>query len=719
MNPIQRIGAIPRGQKYRYALILVAAALLLAPFTLIPSLFHNPDLCGPLCMRRFYLWFPGMTPNDLWNQIGIAAVGAGFLLIILVTTFFFGRIWCAYLCPMGGVPELLSRITGERWKIEYRWLPQVPIRYGYFLTFVLLMPMMGVSACTLCNFITVPRIFQLASGDWRGAAYLITTVGMVNLGLVLLLGLFANKGRGYCAFLCPIGAIDALVNRLGSHFRFTRRIRVERERCTGCNECARKCMCGAITMVDRVAVVDQLSCMSCHECADVCDWGAIDWLTIAPEIEPRRRKKDVTFHPQPQWVALHLPRKKRLRWQRILLWSLVLLVVLLAWSRATAAPRSLDPDGCLVCHGLQGLEFIDTEGVMRQLVIDRKHYRRSLHGAVPCSDCHREIRFFPHREDKGVDCTAQCHIEEPSRGNAYTHKEIAEEMEDSVHRKGATKGFTGSNRLHESRNHSSPSCRLCHSNTGYISEAQMPRFRELFAHSEKSCGNCHRDEIWRERFTGHVLRRLLEGRWSKAESNRLCDKCHADPKRMGEVKREAGRQSPEPVSARFVNASASYSLTLHGRLIAAGRESGAGCIDCHAPDGLHHGIEAHEWEKAATNETQLAKTCSQSDCHGFAADPRNKGFLHTDLHDLDLTPLLYQSVSDAPSQWMDRSSPWFIALVILGVLTGTMTIIWISGQLLGDGSSRGKPYAFLGGGIFKHHMLEMKSRKKGGNRSQR
>ena len=709
MKPFSRIRSIPRGQKYRYLLILVAAGLLLAPFTLIPSLFGNPDLCGPLCMRRFYLWFPGMTGEDLWNQVRVAAVGATFLFIILATTFFFGRIWCAYLCPMGGVPELLSRLTGERWKIEYRWLPQVPIRYGYFLTFVLLMPMLGVSACTLCNFITIPRIFQAASGDWRGWAWLLTTVGLVNLALVLLLGLFANKGRAYCAFLCPIGAIDALVNRLGARFRFTRRIRVERDRCTGCNECARKCMCGAITMVDRIAVVDQYACMSCHECADVCDWGAIDWLTVPPEIELRRRKKDVAFHPQPNWVALHKPRPRHLA---VLLWSLVLLLALLVWSRATdAALRPLDPDGCLVCHGIEGLQFIDEQGVTRRLTIDQAHYRGSLHGNVPCSDCHASIRRYPHEEDKGVNCANECHLEEPSRGAAYSHKEVAEEMERSVHGQGRTKGFTGGNRLEESRNDANPSCRLCHSNTGYISAGQMPRFRELFAHSEEACGNCHENDIWRQRFTGHLLRRLLGGRWSKAEGNALCDKCHADTERMQAVERKAGRERPEPPSPRFVHASRSYTLTLHGRLIAAGHESGAGCIDCHAPDGLHHFVGAREQSESATHPDKLAETCGESECHGYAGDPRNRDFLETDLHDLDLVPWFTSLQPAAPPPWLDRHSPWFQALVVLGLLVGLMSLFWLFGNLFG-GQRRGKVYAALGGETFKRHMLEMTNRRK-------
>jgi len=306
IKAIEAIKAIPNPQKYRYAVIMASCTLFFSPFLFLPGLVDNPDLCGKVCIRRFYLFFPGMSPADVSNKMQVAAIGVYILSLILITTFFFGRMWCGYICPVGGLPELVSRTFSDKWKIEYRALPQVPIRYGYFSVYLALMPMLGISACTLCNFITIPRIFDAFSGNPKGLAFALSAVGLVNLALLFLLGFFATKGRAYCQFLCPVGALDGLVNRLGAKLRFTRRIRVERNRCTGCNICARNCMTGSIKMVDRIAVVDQLSCMSCHECVDVCDWGAIDWRAAPLDEDPKRKKKGIDFHPQPQWQAVYV-----------------------------------------------------------------------------------------------------------------------------------------------------------------------------------------------------------------------------------------------------------------------------------------------------------------------------------------------------------------------------------------------------------------------------
>lgn len=339
---VEAFQSVPAYQRYRYAIIATSCLLFLGPTAILPGLAGNTDLCGKLCMRRFYLYFPGMSWDDLWMHVSVALIGVIAFFTLITFTFFFGRIWCSFICPVGGFAELVSRSLNDRWKIEYRSLPQVQIRYGYLGVYLVLMPSLGISACTLCNFITVPRFVEALSGGITGLAFLFSTVGLANLSLLFLLGFFASKGRAYCQFLCPIGAIDALVNRLGAKFPFTYHIRVDKQRCTGCNACAHGCMCGAIKMVDRVAVVDQLSCMSCHECVDLCDWNAIEWTPAARNKVPKRIKRGVEIHPEPQWQAIQIrpypstaSKRPAINWLRVvngvIFTSVATVVVVSAW----------------------------------------------------------------------------------------------------------------------------------------------------------------------------------------------------------------------------------------------------------------------------------------------------------------------------------------------------------------------------------------------------
>lgn len=703
---------IPNPQKYRYLLIILFSVAVLAPWVFLPSLVGNPDLCGKLCVRRFFLYFPGMSLEDLGNQISVAWIGVIALAIIFLSTFFFGRMWCSYLCPMGGLPELISRSFPDRWKIEYRGLPQIPIRYGYFSVYLVLMPMLGISACTLCNFVTVPRIFQAFSGDFMGIAFILSAVGLVNLALLFLLGFFAVKGRAYCQFLCPIGAIDGLVNRFGSMFRFTRHIRVERSRCTGCNICARNCMTGAIKMVDKIAVVDQHSCMSCHECVDVCDWHAIDWVAVPRSVEPKRKKKGADYFPHPEWKAVHDLKKKGWKvssWQRVLMgiiFGLILLMITI--TQLGAAERHPDPDGCFSCHALQGLEYIDKNGVLRNASIDKSHYFSSLHGSVPCKDCHRAIQQFPHEVENGaVDCAESCHVEEPSGKEAYTHKKVVEEFEQSAHSKGWTKGLTAGNRLEESLD-VYPSCRGCHVNELYISLKDTPKFKDSFAHLDTECGNCHQGEAWLNQFGGHILRRFIGSRWDKSDKNKMCNDCHADQKRMVKVEIE-DKQTGEKhkVGAKFILASDSYEMSLHGRLLKSGVEEGASCIDCHAPDGFNHGVKRHDDIEASTHPKNIAKTCAASGCHGFATNPLNIGFVKTDLHDIDIITLLNP---DSPLDESRLESSWVKALAALLpvlIILGGGTILW---KIFGK--KKNVIFAVVGGDHFQKNVLGRAPRKK-------
>ncbi|RDH84115.1 MAG: hypothetical protein DIZ80_06560 [endosymbiont of Galathealinum brachiosum] len=716
MRIIQNILDIPKEQKIRYLIIIASCLLFFAPFAFIPGAVGNDDLCGKMCMRRFFLYFPGMTLEDLTMAITVAWMGVILLFSIFLTTFFYGRLWCSYICPVGGFPELVSRTLSDRWKIEYRSLPQVPIRYGYFAVYVLLMPTLGISACTLCNFITVPRLFESMSGGMRGFAYIFSTIGLVNLALLILLGFFASKGRAYCQFLCPIGAMDGLINRMGAKLRFTRRIRVERDRCTGCNICARNCMTGAIKMVDRVAVVDQLSCMSCNECVNVCDWHAIDWLALPPDNQPKRKKKGIDFHPLPDWEAVYIvkPEAKGLKavnWQRVFIGVILGLAISFVFiTQVQAKQRQTDPDGCFACHALEGLEYIDEKGVLRNSTINQQHYLSSLHGSVPCKDCHREIKDFPHKVENGeVDCAESCHLEEPSEGEAYTHKKATEVFEKSTHGEGWSKGFTGGNRLKESEEEQNPSCRLCHQNSLYIDPEKMPEFKAAFDHTESECGSCHQGETWLNQFGGHIMRRFLSGRQSKQDENKMCDNCHANKERMAKVEvedKETGIK--HKVGSKFILASNSYERTLHGRLLANNDDHGVSCNDCHTPGKDRHAIFNHKLISASTHKDNLDKTCSASGCHNYSKKYINSAFTQTDMHDLDYVPVYERIIS---SEALNLNSGWklFLAFFIPIIIILTIgSIIWS----LFSKRSKSVVFSLFGGNHFQEKIIGRKPKSK-------
>ena len=361
--------------------------------------------------------------------------------------------------------------------------------------------------------------------------------------------------------------------------------------------------------------------------------------------------------------------------------GLFFVLLVISWPLG-ALERHSDPDGCFSCHGLPALEYIDEEGTRRTASILRKDYYASLHGSVPCRDCHRQIQDYPHDPKNGyVDCGQSCHIDEPSQGKAFSHRNVVDEFEQSAHGKGQHAGWTkdlhGGNRLKEVEEQQNPSCRRCHFNEPYINPDRLPIFFEVFDHVDEQCGNCHQGEIWRDQYAGHILRRLVGKHYSKNEENQMCINCHGDIEAMSRVKIESPEKSEteqgapqlEPAGPRFVLAVASYAKFLHGRLLEVDDENGASCLDCHAPvgNGARHGVmRAHEVQ-SSTHEDELPVTCGQSGCHlDYARDPRNAGFLKTDMHDIawvDANKLRDINLSPAAA---NQESMWFTVSMILG-----------------------------------------------------
>lgn len=350
---------------------------------------------------------------------------------------------------------------------------------------------------------------------------------------------------------------------------------------------------------------------------------------------------------------------------------LLLTLLLFGSFNVLANPRYSDPDGCLSCHAYSGLNYIDEQGVMRSSTISPNHYASSLHGSVPCKDCHREVVDYPHEvENTEADCSESCHIEEPSEGVKYSHDVIHEELDKSVHGGGWYKGLTGGNRLEEIETEQDPSCRRCHSNTLYIAETQLEQFKTEFDHAETECGNCHKGKAWMGQFGGHILRRLVGRRWNNQENNQMCIDCHGDSEKMRDVEQEDPEtKEKHPPSERFIHSADTYAKTLHGRLIVDDSAWGASCIDCHAPDGWKHEIRSYTDPESASHPDNLPETCGQSNCHGYTKKPGNEGFTMTDMHDVSLlgltkmeNPFKVDAVLD--SKWFWSSWP----LLLIGLV---------------------------------------------------
>lgn len=262
---------------HRYWIVILGILLFLPPLSFLFQFAQDSNFCGTWCPRMFFVWRKGISGSEFLLGFLRSYMGAILVFGIVASTLFLGRYWCSHLCPVGGTMEVGSRILPRFLKINFSAIPAPSFRYGYLAVFFVA-PALGIGnlCCNYCNFATIPRLFG-AGFSQADMAYFLRTAGLINLGLVVALGFLAKGGRAYCNLLCPIGALDAISNRIG--LKFGRRVVIDESKCNGCNTCAKVCPTWSIDVKEK-AEIDQLSCMPCRICESKCPKEAISYGKI-------------------------------------------------------------------------------------------------------------------------------------------------------------------------------------------------------------------------------------------------------------------------------------------------------------------------------------------------------------------------------------------------------------------------------------------------------
>ena len=194
----------------------------------------------------------------------------GILLLLGLTL---GRVICGWLCPMGLIQEWLHRLPTPKLK-KSRWTRRLSwIKYGILIVFVVAMPLWyavrRLPLPAFCKYIcpagtlegAIGLLVHPANADKLGMLGLLFTRKFLILVLVLTACVFIY--RGFCRFLCPLGAIYSLFARIA-----LLGIRVDADACTGCGVCVRVCPMDIRRPGDH-------ECIQCGACIRGCPEKAI------------------------------------------------------------------------------------------------------------------------------------------------------------------------------------------------------------------------------------------------------------------------------------------------------------------------------------------------------------------------------------------------------------------------------------------------------------
>lgn len=256
---------------------LAGFALFYAPFAffqkLLTAVFKSTgkaDIHGA-CFRMGIQGIFAGKGLDLLTTTGII------VLLLFISALLIGPIFCGRFCIAGAVSEYLSRIVPEKFKFNWqKHIDPTPIRYGVLAGFLIL-PSFGFSVlCGYCNFSFFQK-FILGVTTLDLGVLGSSTILTVFVELIVL-GAFAKGGRGYCSYLCPVGAIQSLLHSIGARFGFTYKLKYSSEKCVNCNLCVKDCPMGALqNSKDGKLKYNIHDCITCHQCEHACPKKAITY----------------------------------------------------------------------------------------------------------------------------------------------------------------------------------------------------------------------------------------------------------------------------------------------------------------------------------------------------------------------------------------------------------------------------------------------------------
>jgi cytochrome b subunit of formate dehydrogenase len=246
----------------------------------------------------------------------------------------------------------------------------------------------------------------------------------------------------------------------------------------------------------------------------------------------------------------------------------------------TRIPHQLKQDeSCLACHGEKGM----TSAKGKSISIDAIKHRASVHGLLSCTDCHTEIKDFPHPAKRvNVQC-ATCHADEASHVSASIHGAVdvrCQTCHGDPHEVAAAAQAT------------SAKCEQCHADeVKQLGQSIHGKAAAMADPDAPNCMSCH-GPVHRIQTSGDASSRV-----AKKNLPDTCASCHSNPQFLSRHK------------IPFAHPVELYKRSVHGRAVANGNEAAAACSDCHGS----HGILPLQDGRSKVSHWNIPTTCGQ--CH--------------------------------------------------------------------------------------------------------
>ena len=204
------------------------------------------------------------------------------ILIFIVLVLLLGRIWCAWLCPLGLPQDLLSDLRKKLgvpyYKLSRRGsqalhsLKYLALFLIIFYTIVLGIPWSGINEFRTIlpipyEWIDPNRALYVYPQIALGLLPPTTIVPIVSIATTIFFLVTCYKIRRFWCHICPAGALMGLIHR-NSFIQLNK----DTTKCTSCRVCARVCPMGIeeVWKEKEKTIVTHRNCTHCWSCLAAC-----------------------------------------------------------------------------------------------------------------------------------------------------------------------------------------------------------------------------------------------------------------------------------------------------------------------------------------------------------------------------------------------------------------------------------------------------------------
>ena len=236
----------------------------------------------------------------------LMALNFAVIIVLILLTLIFGRIYCSVICPLGVFQDVISHIHSLKKKNRFTLKKEIKwLRYGVWVLFIVAM-IIGINSFVALLapysswgrivqnlfqplYIWINNFFAFLAERADSYAFYSKEVWIRSLSTFvisavsfLVIGFLAWKsGRTYCNAVCPVGTTLSFFSRFALF-----RIHIDENKCIKCDKCTKNCKANCINGKEHH--VDYSRCVVCGNCQSACPKNAITYTHINNKVKKNR-----------------------------------------------------------------------------------------------------------------------------------------------------------------------------------------------------------------------------------------------------------------------------------------------------------------------------------------------------------------------------------------------------------------------------------------------